>query len=102
LQLQAAKMAASMNQAMSMHNTSNLQKELMAMSAAAAAQMKEKESQMAKSKKGKNTSHNQYSNNKAMSQQYQNSSRSKDNPFDLAAFASMKPSDIMQAAGYSK
>lgn len=91
-----------MNQAMSMHNTANLQKELMAMSAAAAAQMKEKESQLAKSKKNKASSQNQYSNNKMLNQQFQNSSRSKDNPFDLAAYTSMKPSDLMQAAGYSK
>jgi hypothetical protein len=95
---QNAKMA-NMSQAMSMHNTLNLQKELMAMSAAAAAQMKEKESQMSKSKKGKNTPRSSFSNNKSMSQ---NTSRAKDNPYDLAAFASMKPSDLIQAAGYSK
>lgn len=91
-----------MNQTMSMHNTSNLQKELMAMSVAAAAQMKDKESQMTKSKKSKNTPRSSFSNNKSMPQQFQNSSRSKDNSYDLAAFASMKPSDLMQAAGYSK
>lgn len=91
------------NQAMSMHNTSNLQKELMAMSVAAAAQMKEKESQMSKSKKGRNTPRSSFSNNKSQSQQFQNTSRSKpipDNPYDLASFAAIKPNDMMQA--YSK
>lgn len=57
-----------------MHNTSNLQKELLAMSVAAAAQLnaaKEVEAQPTKSRKNKNPSRSTYPNNKQSPQQYQ-------------------------------
>lgn len=64
-----------------MQSTSNLQKELLAMSVAAAASMnvgKDNDVPSNKSRKNKTPTRSSFPNNKQQSQQYQPSSRSKD------------------------
>lgn len=92
---------SNVNQAMSMHNASNLQKELLAMSTDTATTnaVRETESQFMKSKKGKTSSRSSFSQNKSMPQQFHNSSRSKDGAFD---YASSKTNDNLQSSGYSR
>lgn len=93
----------SSHQAMSMHNQSNLQKELLAMSVAAATSMnavKETDSQLMKSKKNKN-SRNAYSQNKSSSQQMQSSTRTKDGAYDNLGYGSLKATDLLHSSGYS-
>lgn len=93
----------SQSQAMSMHNTSNLQKELLAMSVAAAASMNAtKDDSQMKPKKGKNSSRSNYSQNKSLPQQFQTSSRSKDGAYDNpGSYTPTKSTnDILQ--GYSR
>jgi hypothetical protein len=95
--------------AMSMHNASNLQKELMAMSVAAAASLnaaKEIEPTTNKSKKGKTTNRGSYQQNKSMPQHYPSSSRALDGPYDMGISGSLAPSKSksidMHGSAYSK
>lgn len=86
-------------QAMSMSNA-NLQKELLAMSAAMNAKDNE---QLMKSRKGKSAARGSYSNNKSMPQQFQNSSRAKDGMYDsLSSYNSSKPNDVSSPPAYSR
>lgn len=81
----------SLNQ-MSIHNA-NLQKEILASMNAV------KDLQNAKSKKVKSSSsRNSYSNSKSVNQQFQNSSKLKDEQFDTNSFGMMKASDLLQSA----
>lgn len=92
-----------LNHQASMHGSSNLQKELLAMSVAAAASMNNvKDSdQLTKSKKNKNSSRNAYSQNKSQNRQFQTSSRLKDGAHDNPSSYALSKSDNLQSSVYS-
>lgn len=82
----------------SLHNTSNLQKQLLEMSAAAAASMNAAKEADSKSRKGKNQSRQPTYPNSKQSHQYQSSSRAKD-AYDSRAYSQSKQNESLQA-GY--
>lgn len=89
------------HQGMSMHGSSNLQKELLAMSVAAAASMNpsKEADQHSKPKKGKSSARGTYSQNKSQNRQFQTSARLKDEGHENT-YAPAK-SDMLQSTVYS-